>query len=264
MHKSEMKHQKTKITLLGTGTSQGVPVMGCKCEVCVSPHAKDKRLRTSVLITHGDTNLVIDCGPDFRQQMLQQNVDTLDAVLLTHEHQDHVAGLDELRSYIFKQKLAMPIFAEERVLRRVKTLIPYAFTKQPYPGAPTYNLNSIVPGPLHIHGVFIKAIRALHGNLPVLGFRIKNFAYLTDVNFISEEAIEQLQDLEVLVLDALHHNKHHAHFNLQEALEIANEISAQKTYFTHISHSMGLHEVINKKLPVAMALAYDGLSFNFG
>jgi len=252
-----------KITLLGTGTSQGIPVMGCGCAVCASSNSKDNRLRTSVLIQTETAALVIDCGPDFRQQMLRERVQNLDAVLLTHEHQDHVAGLDELRSYIFKNKRPMPIYAEKNVLSRVKTLIPYAFSEHTYPGAPSFELCEIGPGELEIAGLSLIAIRAMHGNLSILGFRINSFAYFTDVNFLAEESIAALQNLDVLVIDALHHKSHHSHFNLKEALEAITEIAPQKAYLTHLSHNMGLHDVVETILPENVFLAFDGLQFSF-
>jgi len=250
-----------KITLLGTGTSQGIPVIGCGCLVCTSTNPKDNRLRTSVLIETPESNFLIDCGPDFRQQMLRENVQDVNAVLLTHDHQDHVAGMDELRSFIFKNKAPMPVFAENAVLERLKKMYHYAFAETPYPGAPSYALHSIIPGELFINGIEIVAIRLQHGNLSILGFRIKNFAYLTDVNFIPEESIAQLQNLDVLVIDALHHKTHHSHFNLTEALGAIKAISPEKAYLTHISHSMGLHHEVEKSLPENVFLAFDGLQF---
>lgn len=251
-----------KITLLGTGTSQGIPVMGCGCAVCTSTNPKDNRLRTSVLIETPESTLLIDCGPDFRQQMLREKVQKIDAVLLTHDHQDHVAGMDELRSFIFKNNAPMPVFAEEYVLKRLKQLYHYAFSKNPYPGVPSYALHKITPGELHVMGFDIISIRLQHGNLPILGFRIKNFAYLTDVNFIPEESLEKLYNLDILVIDALHHKSHHSHFNIQEAIEVIGLLKPEKAYLTHISHSMGLHGEVEKELPENVFLGYDGLQFN--
>ncbi len=252
-----------KITLLGTGTSQGVPVMGCDCEVCASSNPKDKRLRTSVLLEIADKNLLIDCGPDFRQQMLRLDVKHIDAVLITHEHQDHIAGLDELRSYIFKQNRPMPIYAEERVVTNIKYRFPYAFSTTPYPGAPRFAMHSIRSGDLHIEGIEVDAIRIQHGKLPILGFRFGNFAYLTDLNGIPESSKDHLQNLDVLVLDALHHRPHHSHYNVHQALEVIDELKPEKAYLTHISHDMGLHDEMNHQLPENVELAYDGLHFSF-
>jgi phosphoribosyl 1,2-cyclic phosphate phosphodiesterase len=252
-----------RITILGTGTSQGVPVMGCDCEVCTSEDKRDNRLRTSALIETEQANLVIDCGPDFRQQMLLNKVTRVDAVLVTHDHQDHVAGLDELRSYIFKQNKPMPIYAEENVIHALTQRFAYAFSKNPYPGAPTFAMHTIQPGTLHIEGVQIEAIRVQHGKLPIVGFRIGNFAYLTDVNGIDESAASHLQNLDVLILDALHHRPHHSHFNLHQALEEISRLQPEKAYLTHISHSMGLHSEIEAQLPENVHLGYDGLVFEF-
>ena len=252
-----------KITLLGTGTSQGIPVLGCDCEVCRSVDSCDNRLRTSCIIESAEANILIDCGPDFRQQLLRNPVQRIDAVLLTHDHQDHVAGLDELRAFIFKENKPMPIYAEDAVLKNIKKRFDYAFKKNPYPGTPQFQLHTIKPGKLRINGVELEALRVLHGNLPILGFRIGKFAYLTDVNHIEQESAEKLAGLDVLVLDALHHRPHHSHFNLEEAVEEAKRLNAKKTYFTHISHQMGLHTVIDKQLPENVFLGYDGLSWQF-
>jgi phosphoribosyl 1,2-cyclic phosphate phosphodiesterase len=252
-----------KITILGTGTSQGIPVMACHCEVCQSQDVRDKRLRTAVFIETDQANLVIDCGPDFRQQMLKHNVQRVDGVLVTHDHQDHIAGLDELRSFIFAQQLPMPIYAEENVVNAIKQRFAYAFSKSPYPGAPTFAMHTIGPGTLHIAGVQVEAIRVLHGKLPIIGFRIGDFAYLTDVNNIPDPAFESLQNLDVLILDALHHNAHHSHFNVQQALAEIERIQPKKAYLTHISHGMGLHVKAESALPENVFLAYDGLTFTF-
>ena len=252
-----------KVTLLGTGTSQGVPVLGCACEVCRYKDPRDNRLRTSCIIETEEANVLIDCGPDLRQQLLRYPVERIDAVLFTHDHQDHVAGLDELRAFIFKQNKPMPIYAEDAVLKNIKKRFDYAFKKNPYPGTPQFQLHTIKPGKLQINGVELEALRVLHGNLPILGFRIGKFAYLTDVNRIEQESAEKLAGLDVLVLDALHHRPHHSHFNLEEAVEEAKRLNAKKTYFTHISHQMGLHAVIDKQLPENVFLGYDGLSWQF-
>ena len=252
-----------KITLLGTGTSQGIPVMACTCKVCQSNNPKDNRLRTSALIEVDGKNLVIDCGPDFRQQMLRENVTFLDAVLITHEHQDHIAGLDELRSFIFRQDKSMPIYAEERVVTNIKQRFPYAFSQSPYPGAPSFKMHNINSGDLHIEGVEIEAIRVQHGKLPILGYKIGSFAYITDVNDIPDKSKALLGNLDVLVLDALHHRPHHSHYNVHEALAVLEELKPEKAYLTHISHDMGLHDEITNQLPENIELAYDGQQFTF-
>jgi len=258
-----LEKQHMKITILGTGTSQGVPVIGCSCDVCTSANPKDSRLRTSVYIETPEVALLVDCGPDFRQQMLQNNIVRLDAVVLTHEHADHVMGMDDLRSFIFRNNCPMPIYAERRVLNIVKKQFWYAFLENPYPGAPQFNLINLVPGNLIIKNLEIQVLRAMHGKLPILGIRVGNFAYLTDVNFIPKETLEKLKDLDVLVLDALHHREHHSHYNLDQAIEQARFIGAEKTYFTHMSHYMGLTDTVEKTLPANMHLAFDGQQFTF-
>lgn len=252
-----------RVTILGTGTSQGVPVMGCSCKVCQSKDTRDKRLRTSVLIETDQKNILIDCGPDFRQQMLREGIDRIDAVLLTHAHQDHVAGLDELRSFIFRQNKPMPIYAEENVVNTVKQRFAYAFSTNPYPGAPSFAMHNIQPGDLHIEGVDVEAIRLQHGKLSILGFRIGNFAYLTDVNGIDSDSESKLKNLDVLILDALHQRPHHSHFNLHEALEEIEHLQPEKAYLTHISHDMGHHEEVDSHLPENVFLAVDQMVFEF-
>lgn len=248
---------------MGTGTSQGVPVIACRCAVCQSPDPRDNRLRTSVHIQTETVALLIDCGPDFRQQMLSNYINRLDAVILTHEHADHLMGMDDLRSFIFKNNQPMPVYAEHRVNNLVKQRFAYAFLENPYPGSPEFHLIDIEPGTLYFKELEVHVLRAMHGRLPVLGIRAGNFAYLTDVNYIPDETLKQLQNLDVLVLDALHHREHHSHFNLAQAIEQARIINAEKTYFTHISHYMGLTEEVEKTLPDNMHLASDGMVFTF-
>ncbi len=252
-----------KITLLGTGTSQGVPVLGCDCEVCRSKDPRDNRLRTSVIIETETANVLIDCGPDFRQQLLRYPVPRIDAVLLTHDHQDHVAGLDELRAYIFDQNKPMPIYGEAEVLKNVRERFSYAFSENPYPGAPRFALHTIQPGHLNIEGLPVQALRVYHGTLPILAFRLGNFAYATDVNRIPENSALALKNLVVLVLDALHHTPHHSHFNLLEAMAEIARLKPEQTFLTHVSHRMGLHIEVEKQLPENVFLACDGLSWQF-
>jgi phosphoribosyl 1,2-cyclic phosphate phosphodiesterase len=250
------------ITILGTGTSSGVPVLTCQCDVCKSTNPKDSRLRVSVLIQTDGLDIVIDSGPDFRQQILKTNLKKLDALLFTHEHKDHTAGLDDVRpfNYIAGKKY-LNIYARETVLNQLKREFHYAFLEQSYPGVPLLNTNLIENKPFSIQGLEIIPIEVLHHKLPVFGFRIKDFCYITDVNYISEKELEKAKGAKILVLDALHRTPHISHFTLEQAIEVAKEIGAEKTYFTHISHHMGLHDSVNKELPAGMELAYDGLNF---
>ena len=245
------------LLFLGTGTSTGVPQIGCKCKTCISDDNKDKRLRASVIITEGNTKLLIDCGPDLRQQLLTNNVDSISAILLTHEHYDHVGGLDDVRPLGNTE-----LYAEKKVLSVIKRNMPYCFVDIKYPGVPSINLHEINENDFFIDSLRIQPIRIMHAKLPILGFRVGKVAYLTDIKTISESSIEKLQGLEILVMNALRINSHIAHLNLEEALEIAGKIGAHKTYFTHMSHDMGLHEEVNKSLPENIQLAYDGLQID--
>ncbi len=252
-----------KITFLGTGTSQGVPMIGCKCEVCRSTDAKDKRLRSALYIELPDLHLVIDAGPDFRQQMLRENIDRLDAILLTHEHKDHVGGLDDVRAFNYLQKKPMLIYAEERVNNILKTKeLHYIVENKNYPGIPKIIFNNIENRPFSIEHLSIVPVRGMHHQLPVLGFKIHNFAYLTDMNFIAESEKEKLKNIEVLIINALQYEPHISHFTIQQALDIVDELHVKKAYFTHMSHRLGKHEAIQKKLPPHVSLAYDGLQLN--
>jgi phosphoribosyl 1,2-cyclic phosphate phosphodiesterase len=246
------------LRFLGTGTSTGVPQIGCKCKTCMSDDSKDKRLRASVMITEGNTKLLIDCGPDLRQQLLSNNVDSISAILLTHEHYDHVGGLDDVRPLGNTE-----LYAEKRVLSVIQRNMPYCFVDIKYPGVPSINLHEINENDFFIDSLRIQPIRIMHAKLPILGFRVGKVAYLTDIKTIGDRSIEKLQGLEILVMNALRINSHIAHLNLEEALEIAGKIGAHKTYFTHMSHDMGLHETVNKSLPENIKLAYDGLQIDF-
>jgi len=250
-----------KITFLGTGTSQGVPVIACECNTCHSTDQHDKRLRTSLLLEADDTVLVFDAGPDFRQQMLRENVRKLDAILLTHEHRDHISGMDDVRAFNYKSHDAIDIYAEERVQKAIKKEYSYAFSGYHYPGIPKMRLHSILESSFDINGINIIPIRVFHYRLPVYGFRIGNFAYITDADSIPEESMTKLVGVKYLVINALRKEKHVSHFSLSEAIEIISEISPERTYITHISHQMGYHEVVNKELPHGILLAYDGLNF---
>jgi phosphoribosyl 1,2-cyclic phosphate phosphodiesterase len=248
-----------RITFLGTGTSQGVPVIGCTCEVCCSLDYRDKRLRTSILIEVENQTFVVDTGPDFRQQMLRENVKRLDAVLFTHAHRDHTAGLDDVRAYNFMQGSDMPVYGTKPVLEQIKGEYAYAFAKEYYPGIPRLTLNEIGNANFQINQITVTPLPVLHLKLPVLGFRINNFSYVTDANNIPDETLEKLKGTEILVLNALQREPHISHFNLQEALAMVEKIKPRKAYFTHISHKLGTHADVSEELPTGVQLAYDGL-----
>lgn len=248
------------LTFLGTGTSQGVPVIACDCPVCRSIDFRDKRLRSSVLFHINGKNIAVDTGPDFRQQMLSNRVKQLDAVIYTHAHKDHTAGMDDVRSFNFKQQRDMPLFAEPPVVGHLKKAFDYAFAEKKYPGVPKVKVNEINhTKPFWAEGIQIQPIRALHYKLPVLGFRIKNTAYLTDANHIDEQELEKLQGLETFVVNGLQKKPHISHFTLQEAIELSQNIKAKKTYITHISHHLGKHHDVSAELPDNVQLAYDNL-----
>lgn len=259
---SDISSEKIKVTLLGTGTSQGVPVIGCECEVCTSVNTRDKRLRTSVLVSSLTHNIVIDTGPDFRQQMLREQVKSLSGILITHEHNDHVIGLDDVRPFNFRQKMAMPIHATKRVLSELKVRFPYVFEKNPYPGAPSIDLMEIQNDEsFRVGGIPFLPIQVMHGRLPVLGFRIGDLTYITDAKTIAPEELEKIKGSRILVLNALHHQEHHSHLNLEQAIELITQINPQQAYLTHISHKMGLAAQLNHSLPQNISLAYDTQQF---
>jgi len=248
-----------KITFLGTGTSQGVPVITCGCDICQSVDYRDKRLRTSVYIETEGLSAVIDTGPDFRQQMLTNRIRQLDAVLFTHAHKDHTAGLDDIRSFNFKQKADMPVYGQKEVLAQLKTEFPYIFSKTKYPGVPSINLNAIENKPFPIGSQQILPIEVMHHKLPVFGYRLDGFAYITDAKTIADKEKKKLQNLDILVLNALQAEPHISHLTLDEAVGLAAELKAKKTYLTHISHKLGLHTEVAENLPENVFLAYDGL-----
>lgn len=250
-----------KITFLGTGTSQGIPVIGCNCAVCLSADKRDKRLRVSVLIETGDKIIVIDSGPDFRYQMLRAGVKDLDAILFTHEHKDHVAGLDDIRPFNYILKKKIDIYATERVQEALKREFSYIFADTNYHGLPQINLHTVTNKPFKIGKTSITPIEVLHYKLPVLGYRFKDFTYITDAKTISEESLAKIKGSKYLVINALQKEDHISHFTLNEAIAFANKAGAKTTYFTHMSHNLGLHADIEKELPVHIKLAYDGLSF---
>lgn len=247
------------ITFLGTGTSQGVPVIACNCQVCTSADARDNRLRTSVLIEAGGKVVVIDAGPDFRQQMLRANVQRLDAIVFTHAHKDHIAGLDDIRAFNFKQRGPIDVFADLRVQAALKREFHYIFEEFKYPGIPELNLHTIGLLPFTAGHINFTPVEVMHHLLPVLGFRIKNFTYITDAKTVSETEKEKIRGSKILVVNALQVEGHISHFTLDEAIAFAEEIGAEKTYFTHISHRLGKHELISTILPPHIELAYDGL-----
>ena len=248
-----------KITFLGTGTSQGVPVIACQCPVCQSSDPMDKRLRSSVLVEVDDITFVIDTGPDFRQQMLRENVRVLNAVLFTHEHRDHIAGLDDIRAYNFILKNPMDVYAEERVIRALQYEFPYIFAERKYPGIPQINVHLINEQSFSINNLTVIPIRALHYRLPVLGFRFGDFAYITDANHVSDQEKEKLKNLKIFTICALRKKEHISHFTLSAAIALIREIQPETAYLTHISHQMGLHADIQEELPENIFLAYDGL-----
>ena len=247
------------ITFLGTGTSQGVPVIACNCDTCKSQDPRDKRLRTSLLVEINDLNIVIDAGPDFRQQMLRENVTRLDAIFLTHEHKDHIAGMDDVRAFNYKTRDAIDIFAEERVLRAVQKEYSYVFAEIQYPGIPKMRLNNILPGKFSFKGLQIIPVRVYHRTLPIYGFRIGDFAYITDADSVPDESMELLNGVKYLVINALRKEKHISHFNLQEAVNFITEISPYQAFLTHVSHQMGRYALISRELPAGILLAHDGM-----
>lgn len=248
-----------QITFLGTGTSQGIPVIGSNHPVCLSENSKDKRLRVSVLVEWEGFNILIDCGPDFRVQMLSNKVSKLDAILFTHEHNDHTAGLDDIRPFFFRQG-DIPIYAHKRVIESLQKRFEYILSKHnKYPGAPSVLVNEIENKPFLFKKFPIVPVNAMHNRLQVFGFRLKDFAYLTDVKTIEPEEVQKLSGVKVLVINALRQEPHHSHFNLEDALAFIKEVNPKKGYITHISHLLGFHDEIQTSLPKNVFLAYDNL-----
>ena len=249
------------VKVLGTGTSQGVPVIGCQCIVCRSSDPRDNRLRCSIYISKGETGVAVDIGPDFRQQMLRAGLTDLDAVLLTHEHNDHVSGLDDVRPINFLQRKNIPLYGLQRTLGELRKRFSYVFDETyDYPGKPRVNLVPIEPGmQFEVGDLRFETLEVMHGPLSILGYRIGDFAYITDAKTLSDEVMEKLQGLKYLIINALHRRPHYTHLNLHEALELVADLDAQQVYLTHISHDMGLAAEVNKELPDRVELAYDGL-----
>jgi phosphoribosyl 1,2-cyclic phosphate phosphodiesterase len=248
-----------KITFLGTGTSQGVPVISCPCNVCQSNDSRDKRLRTSLMIEDNGINLVIDSGPDFRQQMLRENVKTLDGILLTHAHKDHIAGLDDIRAFNYTMQRPMDVYADLLTQKALKREFSYVFAKERYPGIPEMNLLLIENQVIKVKHLEILPVKVIHCKLSIYGFRIGGLTYITDANFIAEEEKEKILGSKIFIINALRKKKHISHFSLDEALQLIDEVRPENAYLTHLSHQMGLHEEIEKELPKNVHLAYDQL-----
>lgn len=256
---------KFSATILGSGTSQGIPVIACECHVCTSAEEKDNRLRCSVLLEIGGKNYVIDAGPDFRQQMLKFRVKSLEAVVFTHEHKDHVAGLDDVRAFNFIENRDMDIYCSKAVEAALRREYHYAFEEDKYPGIPQLNIISIENKPFELSGkIPVMPVEVMHYFMPVLGFRIGDFAYITDAKTVADAEIDKLKGLKVLVVNALRKEPHISHFNLEEALAFIDRVQPETAYLTHISHLFGTHEEIESELPENVFAAYDGLKFDFG
>ncbi len=253
-----MTKNNLEIIILGSGTSQGVPVVGCSCYVCASKDPCNKRLRTSILVRNRETTVVIDAGPDFRQQMLRENISKLDAVVITHNHKDHTGGLDDVRAFNWIQKKPMDIYARDAVIKAIKKDYSYAFDENRYPGVPNINLHEIDGRPFTIGTMKLIPIDAMHHQMPVHGFRINDFSYLTDANHIEETELNKMKGSKVVIINALRKEKHISHFNLEEAVDIINTLKPDQAYLTHISHQMGLCKDVQQELPDTVFLAIDG------
>ena len=248
-----------QITFLGTGTSQGVPIIACDCIVCQSADTRDKRLRSSILIEEKGKTFVIDTGPDFRQQMLRENVKNMDAIIFTHEHKDHIAGFDDIRAFNYVNQKKMEVYASPNVQEAIKREFAYIFSDFKYPGIPEINLHLLENKLTTIDGVDFMPIEVMHYKLPVFGFRINDFTYITDANYISDKEKEKIKGSKVLVLNALRRESHISHFTFEQAIELVRELKPEKAYFTHISHQLGLHSDVSQELPSNIELAFDGL-----
>lgn len=255
------ENQNLKVTILGSGTSQGIPVIACNCRVCTSENPKDNRLRTAVMLTMDGHNVVIDSGPDFRQQMLRERVQSLDALIFTHEHKDHVAGMDDVRAFNFKQQKDMPVYCTAQVEQALRREFEYVFAAHKYPGIPQVELRTIEKdSPLVLpNGAVLTPIEVMHYRMPVLGFRYKDFTYITDAKTIEESEKEKIRGSKVLILNALRKEEHISHLNLEEALALIAELKPEKAYLIHISHLLGKHEEVEQELPPHVRLCYDGM-----
>ena len=248
-----------KVTFLGTGTSQGVPIICCECNVCRSVNPKDNRLRSSILIESDTTKIIIDSGPDFRQQLLRIGLKSLDAVVFTHEHKDHIAGLDEVKAFNFFNQMRMPVYASSRVQDALKREFAYIFTEDKYPGVPEIDLYTVEDSPIKIKDIELLPIDVIHYRLPIKGYRINDFTYITDANYISEQEKNKIKGSKIIVINSLRKQEHVSHFTFQQAIDLMLELQPEKAYFTHISHQLGLHDEVSKELPDFIELAYDGL-----
>lgn len=251
-----------RLTFLGTGTSQGVPIIGCHCPVCTSSDPHNKRLRTSVLVSTPQASILIDAGPDFRYQMLRAGVENIDAILLTHQHRDHVGGLDDVRPFNYYQKRPMPVYGNPATLNSLHSTIPYAFAEHRYPGAPEFNLYPVRDFPFRIADLEIEPIEVMHYKLVINAYRMGNLTYITDAKFISRNSIEKIKGTRILVVNALRKEPHLSHFSLSDALQLIDEIRPEKAYLTHLGHTMD-HAGISRELPPGVQLAYDGLCIGF-
>lgn len=248
-----------RLTFLGTGTSTGVPVIACNCDVCQSLDTRDKRFRTSAMLTMGDSNVVFDCGPDFRIQMLRHRVDNIDALLFTHAHRDHVAGLDDIRAFNYILNKTIDIYGSAETLASIKDQFPYIFAPGRYFGLPQLTIHQFDSRPFRIGAMEFTPIQVMHQDMRVFGFRIKDFTYITDANFIADDQMELIRGSKVIVLNALRNSRHVSHYSLGEALEVIDKLSPERAYLTHISHFLGKYEIVESKLPPNVHLAYDGL-----
>jgi phosphoribosyl 1,2-cyclic phosphate phosphodiesterase len=251
-----------EVTFLGTGTSGGVPLIGCQCEVCKSNDARDKRLRTSILIQQDGLNIVLDCGPDFRQQMLRADVHKLDAILMTHAHKDHTAGFDDIRAFNFMQKKAINVYCTEETEQSIKEQFSYAFSETDYPYLPKMNFVRIQNSEFGILNLKIMPIEVMHATMSVFGYRFGDFTYITDAKTIAKAERDKIRGTKILVVNALRHEIHYSHFTIDEALELVNDVKPELTYLIHMSHQFGLHAAMEKEFPANIRIAYDGLKIS--